>query len=93
MNKNLYSVLSERQAEKDLKNIQKINIKLFDTICAVINKLKVNPKLFGSHKLSGGSNYYRIRIGNHRVVYEINEKDKTVLLYRIRHRKDIYKNL
>lgn len=66
---------------------------MFDIICAEILKLKFDPKPFGSHKLSGKNNYFRIRIGNHRVVYEINEKDKTVLLYRIRHRKDIYKNI
>lgn len=94
MNKNqLYNVLSERRAEKDLKIILKTDVKLFNAICAEVLKLKANPKPFGSHKLSGGSNYFRIRVGDYRVVYEVNEKDKTVLLYRIRHRKDIYKNL
>lgn len=89
----IYNVLSGRQAEKDLKFIQKTDIKLYNAICEEIVSLRAEPRPFGSRKLSGGTNYFRIRVGNYRIVYEIDEQEKTVLLYRVRHRKDIYKNL
>lgn len=42
-------------------------------------------------KLKGYDNEYRIRIGNYRVRYEINDKDFIILLLHCKHRKDIYK--
>ncbi|MFC2130816.1 type II toxin-antitoxin system RelE/ParE family toxin [Bacteroidota bacterium] len=34
---------------------------------------------------------YRIRVGNYRILYEINDNDKAVDIYEILHRKDVYK--
>jgi mRNA-degrading endonuclease RelE of RelBE toxin-antitoxin system len=37
---------------------------------------------------SGG---YRIRVGIHRIVYDVNDKDRQVIIYRVRHRKDVHR--
>ena len=36
-------------------------------------------------------NAYRIRVGDYRILYEINEEEREVLVYRIAHRKDVYR--
>jgi len=44
-------------------------------------------------KISDSENYYRIRIGDYRIIYEIDEKRKKINIFRIRHRKEAYLNL
>ena len=53
-------------------------------------KLKENPRPFGAIKLKGW-NLYRIRVGDYRILYTINDKDKIIEIIAIGHRKDIYK--
>jgi mRNA interferase RelE/StbE len=56
-------------------------------------KLKRNPRPNGYKKLKGNENLYRIRSGNYRVVYQIQEKVLIVLVVRIGDRKDIYSDI
>ena len=44
----------------------------------------------GVKKLKNDTSY-RIRVGTYRVIYEIDDKNKIVTVYKIRHRKDVYK--
>lgn len=46
-----------------------------------------------SIKLSGLENLYRLRIGDYRIIYEVDEADELVTIHYIRHRKDVYRNL
>ena len=55
-----------------------------------IERLSTIPRPPGCKKLKGGDKEWRIRIGDYRVVYEIDDKSKTVDVTRIRHRRDIY---
>jgi len=41
-------------------------------------------------KLRGGGNRYRIREGKYRILYEVNKKNKTIVIYRIKLRKVAY---
>ena len=43
--------------------------------------------------LAGEENLYRIRVGDYRIVYQIRDKVLVVVLVRIRHRRDVYRNL
>ena len=54
--------------------------------------LEDNPRPFGSQKLRG-SDYYRIRIGNYRIIYAIDDAPREVRILDIGHRKDVYKGL
>jgi mRNA interferase RelE/StbE len=49
-----------------------------------------NPRPDGCIKLSD-SEEYRIRVGIYRILYEIDDDRKIVSIYKIEHRKDIYK--
>ncbi len=56
---------------------------------AILN-LKNNPRPIGSKKLKGNSENWRIRVGNYRIVYSIDDKISIVDIRKVGHRKDIY---
>jgi len=53
-------------------------------------QLKDEPRPIGVQKLSAQEGY-RIRSGNYRILYEINDESETVFIFRIKHRKEAYK--
>lgn len=54
--------------------------------------LKENPRPYGCIKLRGYENEYRIRIGDYRVRYEVNDREGIILLLHCEHRRDVYKD-
>ena len=65
--------------------------KNFERIKETIFELAKNPRPLGCKKLTGRDGW-RIRVGKYRVIYEINDKEKTITILHIGHRKDIYRN-
>lgn len=53
--------------------------------------LPINPRLIGSEKLSG-QNRYRVRQGSWRIIYSVDDKRKEVTIFRIGHRREVYRN-
>ncbi len=51
----------------------------------------MNPRPTGCKKLVGGDKQWRLRIGEYRVVYEIDDQAKTVDVTRITHRREVYR--
>ena len=84
----MYEVYLERSAENDLKRLP---TSTFDRIIYQIKTLAENPRPSGCRKLTGSKNDWRIRIGDHRVLYEIDEKTKAVRIMRVRHRREAYR--
>ncbi len=62
-------------------------------LVACIGSLAQDPRPQGCEKLSGQINLYRVRSGNYRVVYEIQDQIVRVTVIKIGHRKDIYRKL
>lgn len=58
-----------------------------------LDQLANNPRPSGSEKLAGVEHLYRIRVGDYRVVYEISDDDRVVLVVTIGHRSDVYRRL
>lgn len=56
-----------------------------------IRSLARDPRPFGSEKLSGKGDLYRIRVGRYRVVYSVGDPELVVLVVRVGHRKDVYR--
>jgi mRNA interferase RelE/StbE len=54
-----------------------------------IKALAENPRSEGCIKLTG-KEYYRVRAGNYRVVYEIRDAELIILVIRIAHRRKVY---
>jgi mRNA interferase RelE/StbE len=84
----VYEIYLERSAEKDLKRLP---AGIFKRIMTHIRGLANTPRPSGCHKITGSKNDWRIRIGDYRVIYEIDEKGKTVKVMRVRHRKEVYR--
>jgi mRNA interferase RelE/StbE len=67
-----------------------------DTQKRIIKKLEalaVNPLPSSVVKLQGYEKLYRLRVGDYRVVYELHNDKLLVLVVRIAHRKDVYRDL
>lgn len=56
-----------------------------------IDNLISNPRGIGSRKLQEMKDCYRLRCGDYRVLYRIDDAADKVVVYAIRHRKDIYR--
>ena len=67
-------------------------VKIFFAIDKAIDSLIKNAHPAGSKKLVN-SPYYRIRVGDYRILYEIYDEKLIILVLRVRHRKEVYKNL
>jgi mRNA interferase RelE/StbE len=56
-----------------------------------IQELATDPRPRVSEKLAGHEDRYRIRQGNYRIVYLIDDSARLVTIYRIGHRKDVHR--
>jgi len=83
-----YKILWKRSAAKDLRVIDK---KFITKILEAIESLSGNPFPKKYRKLIGTNSTYRIRIGEYRIIYQLDSKSNVITIYQIRHRKDIYK--
>ena len=84
----MYEVQIERRAERDLRSL---STALFQRIIPHIKALANNPRPPGCHKLAGSKNDWRIRVGDYRVVYEVDDRRKVVKIFRVRHRREVYR--
>ena len=82
----MYQLDLRRQAYKDLESIPSDYARL---ISEHINSLEENPRPTNSKKLKGDAGY-SLRVGTYRVLYDIDDKAKTVTIYRIKHRREAY---
>ena len=60
-------------------------------LVARIQALAEEPRPTGSEKLAGHDHRHRVRQGNYRVIYEIDDANLEITIYRIGHRKDVYR--
>jgi mRNA interferase RelE/StbE len=84
----MYRISFKKSAQKELASIPKPHNK---SIADAIDKLANNPRPDGVKKLKGDYNAYRIRVGDYRVIYTIEDEIKIIEIQRIRHRKEAYK--
>ena len=56
-----------------------------------IEALRVNPRTIHTEKLEGSPNVYRLRVGSYRVVYTIEDHLQRVVVYRLAHRREVYR--
>ncbi|MBN1191441.1 MAG: type II toxin-antitoxin system RelE/ParE family toxin [Dehalococcoidales bacterium] len=82
-----YKILILRGAQKELSGLPKTT---YERAKDAIRRLADDPRPRGCRKLSGRDGW-RIRIGDYRVIYEINDKNKSVTILHIGPRQDVYK--
>ena len=83
-----YSITFKKSVSKDLRSIPVTDVK---RILKKIDSLAENPRAAGCIKLSA-QECYRVRQGIYRVVYEIRDEDRVVLIIKVAHRSTAYKD-
>ncbi len=82
-----YRIIVKQSVSKDLKKVPKKDV---ERILAAIRSLAKNPRPSQSKKLSGQERY-RLRQGDYRILYSIEDDRLTVCVVKVGDRKDIYR--
>jgi mRNA interferase RelE/StbE len=81
-----YRILILRRAQKELADLPHL---VYDRVKQSILDLASNPRPGQTHKLVSRDGW-RIRVGDYRVIYEIDDTEKTVTVLHVGHRRDVY---
>lgn len=73
------------------KQLQQLPRQVFSAALTAIIALSHNPRPAGVKKLTGSRSDWRIRIGEYRIIYEIDDTAKTVTVLQVQHRRDVYR--
>jgi mRNA interferase RelE/StbE len=82
-----YSLFILRRAQKELSELPDL---AYGRAKEAIRKLAENPRPRGCRKLSGRDGW-RIRVGNYRVIYEVDDEQQMVTVVHVGHRRDVYR--
>jgi len=85
-----YDVNLKPSVEGDLRHLSQAVV---TRVMARIEGLKAEPFPRQAIKLSGSERLYRIRVGDYRIVYEVDTQAKQITVHYIRHRRDVYRGL
>ena len=83
-----YELVFKKSVAKDLRALPSADVK---RILQRIRALAHDPRPTGCEKLSGQERY-RVRQGAYRIVYEIEDSRLVVLVVKVGHRRDVYRN-
>jgi mRNA interferase RelE/StbE len=84
-----YKIYFRKSAAKELGKLPSPEVQ---KVIQRIESLAIDPRPAGCEKLTG-QEAYRIRQGNYRIIYSIQDDELTIWVVKVGHRKDIYKRL
>jgi mRNA interferase RelE/StbE len=82
-----YGILILRRAQRELADVPQ---DVYGAVRDAIRALGQQPRPSGSRKLTGREGW-RIRVGDYRVVYDIDDAQHTVTVLHVGHRRDVYR--
>jgi mRNA interferase RelE/StbE len=82
-----YRVFLKKSAEKELQSLPD---RIHDKVVDALVSLKENPRPLGVKKLKAREGY-RIRLGNYRILYLVDDRERKIEIFSIAHRKEIYR--
>jgi mRNA interferase RelE/StbE len=83
-----YQVVLSKSAKHDLSKLDKT---LQQNMANHLQSLTTDPRPHGVTKLRGTEDEWRIRVGDYRIIYEIDDNKQIVAILRIRHRREVYR--
>ena len=86
-----YSLRIKDPAAKEIERIEPKKVRR--QIVTRIQGLATDPRPPGCEKLAGAGERYRVRQGAYRIVYEVRDLELVVVLVKVGHRSQVYKNL
>ena len=75
-----------------IKELERLSVKTHDKIIQHLAALEQDPRKFGAEKLTG-IDAYKLRVGNYRIVYEIDDAANIVRVVMVDDRKQVYQRL
>jgi mRNA interferase RelE/StbE len=85
----MFELKIDRGVERSLKKLpQDVAVSLLKAM----KELTVEPLPHGCRKIVGTDRSYRIRVGDYRIVYEVDEAGRLVVIHAAGHRKDVYRD-
>ncbi|MGB3495911.1 MAG: type II toxin-antitoxin system RelE/ParE family toxin [Elainellaceae cyanobacterium] len=82
-----YQVLIVPAAQRQLK---KLPVTVQQNVVDQIERLADNPRPANCKKLKGRDNQYRVRLGNYRIIYTVEDDVLTIRVIKVGHRRDVY---
>lgn len=83
-----YRVIIARSARKELESLDRATA---HRIVGTLERLRGEPRPVGARKLRGAADLWRVRVGDYRLIYAIDDTQQTVDIRVVRHRKDAYR--
>jgi mRNA interferase RelE/StbE len=83
-----YQIEFSRQADRQFRNLPS---QIQQRLKSRIDSLAAMPRPHGSEKLSGADQLYRIRVGDYRIVYAVEDDRLLVLVVKVGHRREVYR--
>jgi mRNA interferase RelE/StbE len=83
-----YAVQVARPAEKEIEDLPS---SVLQRLRQKLDGLASNPRPTGCIKLQGARNRWRVRVGDYRIVYTVDDPRKIVDVVGVRHRRDVYR--
>lgn len=83
-----YAVEFRRSADKDLRRLAPT---VQRRVLRAAETLANNPRPNGCRKLQGSENAFRIRVGDYRIIYTVDDVVLIVAIERVRHRREVYR--
>jgi mRNA interferase RelE/StbE len=79
-------------APSAVRQLRKLPAPVRGRIVEHIEALAIGPRPRGSTKLQGEDELYRIRVGDYRVIYAVRDEELIVLVLRVGHRREVYRD-
>ncbi|OHB70982.1 MAG: hypothetical protein A2W23_09425 [Planctomycetes bacterium RBG_16_43_13] len=85
-----YKIEWNVSTEKDFRRINPTDI---PRIIKIANALSYNPFPPKCRKIEGSESLYRVRVGDYRIIYQVDRTRCIITIHYVRHRKDAYRGL
>ncbi len=85
-----YKVTFARSARNDL---ERLSHEIADRILEKVTNLEKEPRPSSALKLKGDSGLWRLRVGDYRVIFEVDDSNKIVDIASVRHRREVYRDI
>jgi mRNA interferase RelE/StbE len=85
-----YEVRFSRSA---IKEADKLPSNVAERVAPAIDALADHPRPTGCQKLQGEEDLWRIRVGDYRLIYQVDARGRILYIRRIRHRREAYRGI
>jgi mRNA interferase RelE/StbE len=83
----VYELLIEAGAEREIRKLPR---DVAERVVVALKALASSPRPPGCRRIAGAKACWRIRVGDYRAIYEIDDRQRAVRILKVGHRRDVY---